>query len=142
MPVGKKVVIIGVGQAGLELAVFLTRRGRQVTIVDTVEPFAGIRKSLMNKLLLEWFRMKEIPLITGVKDMEIVDNGLTLITEQGEKRTIEADSIIPALPQKSNTALLKSLEGKVPEVYPVGDCSEAGLIVDAIGTSWRIARQI
>jgi 2,4-dienoyl-CoA reductase (NADPH2) len=141
MPVGKKVIIIGVGQEGLELAVFLTRRGRKVTIVDTVEPFAGVRKSLMNKLLLVWFRMKEIPLIT-VKSMEIVDNGLTLITSEGEERTIEADSIIPALHSKPNTEMLKDLEGKVPEVYTVGDCRQAGLIVDAIGSSWDIARRL
>jgi len=142
MPVGKRVVIIGVGQEGLELAVFLTKRGRKVTIVDTIEPFAGIRKSLMNKLLLVWFRMKEIPLVTSVKSMDIFDNGLTLITKEGEKCTIEADNIIPAQPSKSNTALLKSLEGKVPEIYTVGDCSETGLIVDAIGSSWRIARRV
>jgi NADPH-dependent 2,4-dienoyl-CoA reductase/sulfur reductase-like enzyme len=35
MPVGKKVVIIGGGIQGCELAEFLTWRGRQVTIVDT-----------------------------------------------------------------------------------------------------------
>jgi 2,4-dienoyl-CoA reductase (NADPH2) len=142
MPIGKRVVIIGVGQQGLELAMFLVKRGREVTIVDTVEPFAGIRKSLMNKLLLVWFRNKEVPLFTSVNSLEIIDNGITLISKEGEKRTIEADSIIPALPLKPNTALPKSLEGKVPEIYTVGDCGEGGLIVDAIGASWRIARRI
>jgi 2,4-dienoyl-CoA reductase (NADPH2) len=142
MPIGKRVVIIGVGQQGLELAMFLVKRGRKVTIVDTIEPFAGIRKSLMNKLLLVWFQKKEVSLVTSVRSLEIVDNGLTLITKEGEKQTIEADSIIPTLPLKPNTSLPKNLEGKVPEIYTVGDCSDAGLIVDAIGASWRVARKI
>jgi pyruvate/2-oxoglutarate dehydrogenase complex dihydrolipoamide dehydrogenase (E3) component len=142
MPIGKRVVIIGVGIQGLELAMFLVKRGRKVTIVDTVEPFAGIRKSLINKLLITWFRMKEVPLITSVRSLEIIDKGLTLITKERERCTIEADSIIPALPLKSNSTLLKSLEGKVPEIYAVGDCNEAGLIVDAVGSSWRIARRV
>jgi 2,4-dienoyl-CoA reductase (NADPH2) len=142
MPIGKRVVIIGVGQQGLELAMFLVKRGRKVTIVDMVEPFAGIRKSLMNKLLLVWFRNKEVPLFTGVRSLEITDKGLTLVSKEGEKRLIEADNIIPALPLRSNTALLKNLEGKVPEIYTVGDCNEGGLIADAIGASWRIARRV
>jgi 2,4-dienoyl-CoA reductase (NADPH2) len=142
MPIGKRVVIIGVGKQGLELGVFLVKRHRKVTIVDTVEPFAGIRKSLMDKLLLSWFSKKEVPLITSVRSLEITNQGLNLVTKEGDKLTIEADSIIPTLPLKSNTALLKSLEGKVPEIYAVGDCYQAGLIADAIGSSWRIARKV
>jgi thioredoxin reductase len=38
--------------------------------------------------------------------------------------------------------LFNSLEGKVPEVYAVGDCREPLLIVDAIGTGSRVARGI
>ena len=78
MPIGKRVVIIGVGKQGLELAVFLVKRHRKVTIVDTVEPFAGIRKSLMDKLLLAWFRKKEVPLITSVRSLEITNQGYKL----------------------------------------------------------------
>ncbi|MBN1756219.1 FAD-dependent oxidoreductase, partial [bacterium] len=142
MPIGKRVIIIGVGHQGLELAMFLIKRGRKVTIVDTIEPFTGIRKSLMNKLLLVWFRMKEVPLITNVQSMDISENGLTLIMKDGDRRKIEADNIIPTLPLKPNTGLVKSLEGKVPEIYTVGDCNESGLIVDAIGSSWRIAHKL
>jgi pyruvate/2-oxoglutarate dehydrogenase complex dihydrolipoamide dehydrogenase (E3) component len=142
MPVGKRVVIIGVGKQGRELAMFLVKRGREVTLVDTIEPFAGVRMALIDKLLLTWFRTKGVNIFSSVKSLEITDKGLTLVTKEGDKRTIEADSIIPALPLKSNTALLKSLEGKVPEVYAVGDCSESGLIADAVGTSWSIARRV
>jgi thioredoxin reductase len=38
--------------------------------------------------------------------------------------------------------LFNNLEGKVPEVYAVGDCKAPLLIVDAIGTGARIAREI
>ncbi len=142
MPVGKRVVVIGVEKQGRELALFLARLGREVTIVDTIEPFAGMRMALMDKQLLTWFRSKGVNIYSGAKSLEITDKGLSLVTKEGEKLLIEADSIIPALPLKPNLELLKSLEGKVPEVYAAGDCSEAGLIADAIGSSWRIARKI
>jgi 2,4-dienoyl-CoA reductase (NADPH2) len=47
-----------------------------------------------------------------------------------------------ALPFRPNTELLKVLEGKVPEIYAIGDCSEPRLIVDAIADGYRIARTI
>jgi len=34
------------------------------------------------------------------------------------------------------------LEGVVSEVHAIGDCSEAGMIVDAVAAGWRAARQI
>ena len=37
MPIGKKVVIIGGGIQGCELAEFLVKRNRKVTIVDSAE---------------------------------------------------------------------------------------------------------
>lgn len=37
---------------------------------------------------------------------------------------------------------LKSLEGKVPEVYAVGDCREPLLIVDASADGSRTARTV
>ena len=81
-------------------------------------------------------------MMSGVKYVEITDQGLTIITREGKKQTIEADSIIPAVPLAPDTGLWKSLEGKVPEIYAIGDCREPRLIVDAIADGSRIARAI
>ena len=68
--------------------------------------------------------------------------GLTVITKDGDKQVIEADNIITAVPLSPDTGLLKSLEGKVTEIYTVGDCREPLLIADAIADGSRIARAI
>ncbi len=143
MPVGKKVVIIGGGIQGCELGEFLTKRGRKVTIVDKADTLGEGMVDVSLAYLLTWFREKGVTLMSAVKEyVEITDKGLTLITREGETQTIEADSIIPALPLIKNTELLESLEGKVPEVYAVGDCQEPLLIVDAIAAGSRTARAI
>lgn len=81
--------------------------------------------------------------LSGIKEyVEITDKGLTIITREGEQQTIEADTIIPALPLIPDAELLDSLEGKVPELYAVGDCREPLLIVDAIAYGSRTARSI
>ena len=81
-------------------------------------------------------------MLTGVKYEEITDKGLTITTKEGKRETIEADNIVPAMPLAPNTVLLKSLEGKVPEVYAIGDCSNPRLMVDAIADGWKIANSI
>jgi len=142
MPVGKRVVIIGVGKLGYELAEFLVKRGRQVTIVDTAEPFTKYAKSLVDRLNLDWFRRRGVPMFTGLKSIEITDAGVNIVTKEGEKKTIKADNVIPVLPFRPNTEMIKALEGKVKEIFAVGDCNEAGLIVDAVAGGWRIARKL
>jgi thioredoxin reductase len=62
--------------------------------------------------------------------------------KEGYKKTIEANSIVPAIPMKPNTELFQSFQGKAPEVYAIGDCSNPRLIVDAIADGWRIANSI
>ena len=142
MPIGKKVVIIGSGIQGCELGEFLTKRGRKVTIVDESNmPGEGMVDALMSHLFI-WFKKKGVTVISGVKSMEVTDTGLTIITKEGNTQTLEADNIIPVLPMSPDIDLMKTLEGKVPEVYAIGDCREPNLIVDAIADGSRIARAI
>ena len=56
-----------------------------------------------------------------------------------KKQTIEADTIVPAMPLAPNTELLKTLKGKVPEIYSIGDCREPHLIVEAIAEGASVA---
>ncbi len=143
LPVGKRVLVIGSGIQGLELAEFLIKRGRKVTVVDKAErPGEGMVDVHLG-YMLTWFRQKGVTVMSGVKEyVEITDKGLTLVTKDGETTTIEADSIIPALPLMKNTELAESLQGKVPEIYNVGDCREPLLIADAVASGSRTARNI
>ena len=143
LPVGKRVVIIGGGIQGCELGEFLSRRNRKVTIVDTADSLGYGMVDVLQAHLFLWFKKRGVNLISGVKEyVEISAKGLTIINKEGQEITIEADSIIPAMPLKPNMELFKSLEGKVQEIYAVGDCKEPLLIADAIGEGSRIARSI
>jgi pyruvate/2-oxoglutarate dehydrogenase complex dihydrolipoamide dehydrogenase (E3) component len=143
MPIGKKVVIIGGAIQGCELAEFLIKRGRKVTIVEKAEFIGeGMVDALLWQLLL-WFKKKGVTIISGVKEyLEITDKGLTIINKGGERQVIEADTVVPALPLMPNMGLIGSLKGKVSEVYAIGDCKEPHLIADAISTGLRTARTV
>jgi 2,4-dienoyl-CoA reductase (NADPH2) len=143
MPIGKKVVVIGGAIQGCELADFLTKRGRKVTIVEKAELIGeGMVDALLWQLLI-WFKKKNVAMISGVKEyVEITDKGLTIINKEKERQVIEADTIIPALPLSPNMGLMESLKGKVAEAYAIGDCKEPRLIADAIAAGTRTARAI
>jgi len=81
-------------------------------------------------------------MMAGVKPVAITGKGLTVLTQQGYRQTIPADSIVPALPMKPDRTLFDSLQEKVPEVYAVGDCADPRLIVDALADGWRVGKAI
>jgi 2,4-dienoyl-CoA reductase (NADPH2) len=143
LPIGRRVVVIGGSLHGCELGEFLTRRGRQVTIVEKSERLGEGMVDVILAYLFQWFKKKGVRLIGGVKEyVEITDKGLTIINKDGQRETLEADTVLPALPLTPNLELYKNLKGKVKEVYAIGDCKEPLLIADAISQGMETARSI
>jgi len=143
MPIGRKAVVIGGAVQGCELAEFLVKRGREVTLVDQAESLGEGLTLAMKEQLFRWFEEKRLPMISGVREyVEINEQGLVLITGDGKRLEIEADTVIPALPLLPNAAFLEELKTLVPEAHAVGDCSAPGLIVDAVGSAFAAARLI
>jgi 2,4-dienoyl-CoA reductase (NADPH2) len=143
MPLGKRVVIIGGAIQGCELAEFLVKRGRKVTIADTSKELCEMMPIRNKMKLLKWLPKKGATLISGIKEyVEITKEGLTIIDGDGKRQTLEADTIVTALPLKPDSGLMKELEGKVSEIYSVGDCREPRLIIHAVAEGNRIAKSI
>lgn len=138
--IGNNVVVIGGALQGCELAEFLTKRGRKVTIVEAADELGeGMVPALLGYLKI-WFKKKGVVTITGVRRfIEITDKGLSIVTKEGFVQTLQADTFVSALPLTPNEDLATTLRGKVPEVYAIGDCAQPGLIADAIGTGLRTA---
>jgi 2,4-dienoyl-CoA reductase (NADPH2) len=142
MPIGKRVIVLGGGIHGCEIAEMLTKLGRKVTLVGSEENFGEEMVDHLRLQLFWWFHKKGVELIPGVKPLRITGQGLIILNKGNYKQTIEADTIVPAVSMKPNLELFNSLQGKVPELYLVGDCKEPRLIPDAIGEAYKIARTI
>jgi len=142
MPIGKRVIIIGGSIQGCLLAEFLVKRGRKVAIVDTAEQLGeGLPYDIPIRLF-KWLNEKGTTMLAGVTYDGIMDKGLVVTTKGGERKTLEADSIITTLPLLPNAELVKRLGDRGAEIYPIGDCREFGLMHDAIADGSRIARRI
>ncbi|SPD76360.1 hypothetical protein PITCH_A90002 [uncultured Desulfobacterium sp.] len=143
MPIGKRVIIIGGAMQGCELAEFLTLRGRKVIIVEQAEHIGeGLGSEKMFRLF-KWMKIRGVKMVPAVKEYKaITEEGLKIIDWQGKENVIYADTIITVTPFISDTDLLKRIEGKVSEVYCIGDCREPGLIAYAIADGAKVARKI
>jgi pyruvate/2-oxoglutarate dehydrogenase complex dihydrolipoamide dehydrogenase (E3) component len=142
MPGGKKIVVIGGSYYGLEVAELLVRRGKKVTIVEERNYMGENMHGYKREPLLHWLEEKGATLMTGVKYEKVTEKGLVVTNREGQRQTIEADTIMPSTLLNPNTVLLKGIEGKVPEVYAVGDSKESGLIKQAISDAYHTARII
>ncbi len=142
IPLGERVVIIGGALQGCEVAEFLVKRGRQVTMVDTAPTLGEGLVESSRGAFFSWLEKKGATVIAGVKYEEITDRGLVITTGDGQRRLLEADTIVTALPFQPNTRLIEEMAGKAPEIYAIGDCAEPRIIMDAVGDAYRVARAI
>jgi 2,4-dienoyl-CoA reductase (NADPH2) len=143
IPLGRECLIIGGGIHGCQLAEFLVTRRRRVTIVEATDTIGeGLIPADSRRRLLTWLQEQGVTMLAGVKCEEITDRGLSIITKEGEKKVLKADSIIPALPLQPNHELLEALKKQVSEIYEVGDCREPHLSAEAIADGARIGYKI
>ncbi|MFC1902002.1 FAD-dependent oxidoreductase [Chloroflexota bacterium] len=142
MPIGKKVLIIGGDYHGCELAEYMVKTGRNVTIIDKAEKLGEGMISDDPWRLFRWLDKKGAVMMPGVKYEEINKKGMLVTAKEGEKKHLEAKAVMPALVVTPNDDLLKSLEGSAPEVYVIGDAREPGLTPLAVADGSRIARKI
>ena len=142
MPVGRRVVIIGGAIQGCQLAEYLIKRGRNVTIVETGDELGKWLVPERKTRLFYWYDQKGVERLTGVKLVEINEKGLEIITRDGQKRLLEAEHVIPALPFAENKALAEMFKDKVPEVFCIGDSAGPGVIPDATRAGWLIGSAI
>lgn len=143
MPLGKRALIIGSGIQACELAEFLVKRKRTVTIVDTQEvPGEDIVPDETKDSLLNWLVKKGTVFHMNSEIKEILPEGVKIVSNNGLETLVKADSIIPALPLAPNPELFKSLENRIKQVFAVGDCGKPGLIPDAVSTGAEVGYQI
>jgi NADPH-dependent 2,4-dienoyl-CoA reductase/sulfur reductase-like enzyme len=140
--VGDRVVVLGGELVGCEVADYLTDKDKQVTITRR-GPEMALKVSQRDRdSLLERLTRQGVRMLPMVQYEEITAKGLVITDKEGQKRTLEADTIVLAAGAAPRADLAEKMKGKVPEVHPVGDCVEPRRILEAIEDGARVGRQI
>lgn len=124
---GKEIVVIGGGFVGAETAAHLKTDDTHVTIVEMINTFLGASadaansKAGLRKLVAE----KELAFVMGAKVTKIEDGCVTYV-QDGEEKTIAADTIVNATGYKAHGfELADALADKCEEINVIGDAVRA-----------------
>jgi 2,4-dienoyl-CoA reductase-like NADH-dependent reductase (Old Yellow Enzyme family)/NADPH-dependent 2,4-dienoyl-CoA reductase/sulfur reductase-like enzyme len=132
MPLGDRIVIIGGELVGLELAEFLSERGRRVTVIDS-EPRLGAGLTLVRRLrLLAELREHGLALHAGAKEIRIEAGRVLFTSKQGEAQVADADHVIVAKGAMADLSQAEAFRAAGFRVHEVGDCRGVGYIEGAM----------
>ncbi len=144
---GGKVIILGAGLIGLEIADSLQKKGMNVTIVEALpnilaSAFDGDMCELILKEISEKINVYTNHLVTKVEEKEgKINSIITQDKETSEENQLKTDVLVISTGTKPETTLAENLgcnigktgsiavneksETSVKNVYAVGDCTES-----------------
>lgn len=142
----QRVVVVGGDSTGCEAALALARLGNEVTLIEQrsalvldMEP--ATRSSLLKQIASE----PGLAVHTGERAVEVLARGVRVISSvHDEPRMLEADLVVLAIgvtPVRELEELAAS-EGRPPEVYTIGDCSQPANIAAALSDGRSIGTLI
>ena len=138
---GQRVVILGGGLVGCELAIFLAGQGREVTVLE-MAPALNFGTNLLqgSSISLELKRL-QVKTCLNTRVTEITPQGVTGQGPEGETR-FPADTVVCALGMKPNRDAAAALALCAPEFHVLGDCVTPATIYQATNAAYFAALDI
>jgi len=141
--VSGRVVVIGGRMLGMEVAIMLAQRGKEVTLVSRSGlggrkgPDEKITYRALMRQLIDW----RIPVYLNASVLEITE-GSVILGLGTEIFSLPGDTVVLAIGVEPVDRLAEELEGVVSEVYMIGDCMQPGNAAQATFGAARLAAKI
>lgn len=135
--VGNRVVIIGGGLTGCEIALDLYNKGKTPIIVEIKNDLIAVKGVCLanSSYLRDFFKLHKVETHLNTALMEICDNGVIVKDNYGKVFNIDADSVILSVGYIPNPIATKN-------VHLVGDCDKVGNLRTVIWKAWDEAMKI
>jgi 2,4-dienoyl-CoA reductase-like NADH-dependent reductase (Old Yellow Enzyme family)/thioredoxin reductase len=139
---GKRVVIVGGGLVGCEVALEMARQGKNVTVIEVL-PQALIKMSGNSRLgLLRELEKHGVALVTGTELWGVAEDGVFTRGNSAGQSFIECESVVLATGLRSRREVVDSLATSGIRHVAVGDCVEPRNIMAAIHEGFHAALSI
>lgn len=137
---GKKVLVVGGGMVGCEIAALL---GEQEHEVDVIELRGEIGADVIREhkiYLMKDFEQYRIGQITGAKVCRFYKDGVEYESADGTRQEARGyDSVVLAMGYRSFNPFAGQIEKLGKEVYVIGDASQARRALDATSEAYQAA---
>jgi len=141
MPLGRRVVIVGGGLVGLELAEFLLARDREVVVLEATDK-PGRELSIVRRWRVLDAVENHARLHRQARVTAITADAVLWSDAQGVEQRTEADSVIVALGAMADDSVAQALASSGVPLHRVGDCREVGYIEGAIRDGHNAGRLV
>lgn len=140
---GKKVLVVGGGMVGCEVAAFLGEQEHEVTVIELREEVGADVISEHRKFLMNDFENYNIHTITGAKVSKFYDDGVDYLLTDGTEHDLKGfDSVVLAMGSRNYDPLSEVIKEVVKETYIVGDAVKARRALDATKEAFEVALNI
>ncbi|MBW2029901.1 MAG: FAD-dependent oxidoreductase [Deltaproteobacteria bacterium] len=130
------------GYGAVDTAEYLASQGKLVSIVTEREGVVPGMGYTSRGYLIKRFYRANIRVCDNVKVKEINDRGMVL-EKAGHDFLLDADTVVVSVGARSSRKEIQdALEGKVKEVYAVGDCDKVGNAMSSIASAYDVAMRI
>ena len=138
-PVGERVVVVGGGLTGCEVAYELALQGKDVTIVEMKDDLISQKGVCLanSSYLREWFALNGTKVHLESTLEKVEDGSVTIRIKDGSSVDIPCDSVISSVGYVP-TPLTKG-SGRV---HLVGDCLKVGNLRSVIWRAYEVAMKI
>jgi 2,4-dienoyl-CoA reductase-like NADH-dependent reductase (Old Yellow Enzyme family)/thioredoxin reductase len=137
---GQKVLILGGGLAGMELAIYLNSLGKEAEIVEAAKLNFGTN-TCHSSAVLEQFKKRGITARTQTS-VERIEAGKAFCRTADGELTLEADTLVNALGRKPRQVEASAYALCAPVFYPIGDCLAAKTVYEANRLGFNVAMDI
>ena len=122
-------VVIGGGSIGCELGVELSRKGKQVTILEIEKVLNRTLNDIMKTALkTEMEKCRTLTVLTETRCVSIEEGFVTAASKDGEEFEIKADTIIFAAGMKARTDEANTFFGIAQDTNIIGDANRVGTV--------------
>ena len=138
-PVGEKVVIVGGGLTGCEIAYDLYLQGKQPTIVEMKDDLIAVTGvSLANSSYLrDFFKTNQVPVLLETSLKGIREGSVVVTGKDGAARELPADSVILSVGYRP-----APLAPKGRHIHLVGDADKVGNLRTVIWRAWDVCMKL
>ena len=141
--VGQRVLVVGGGMTGVETAEYLAQQGKEVVVVEQLKRIGAdmggtVRWHLMNRL-----KGQKVELLASTQVKEIGPQGAVTVLRNGREETLRGfETIVLACGARPRNELATQIEGKVKELYIIGDAAKARKGLDALREGAEVGRKV
>ena len=142
--VGQKVMVIGGGLVGCEMALDYAQDGKEVMVVEALPKIlsAGILSPIPNgQMIPDLFEHHHVTVLEKHR-LSAVEDGKVILESDGQKKVLDADTVVIAVGFRPAPSMAQELQGCGAVVYEIGDGQKVSTILHAVWDGYEVGNNI